>query len=45
MKDSQIETARRDYERRAAELALAPEQADVIADAVAFGILMVGGKQ
>ena len=45
MKESQIETARRDYERRAAELALAPGQADVIADAVAFGVLTVGGKQ
>ncbi len=41
MKESQIETARRDYERRADELKIAPGQADVIAEAVAFGVLMV----
>lgn len=45
MKESQIETARRDYERRAEELRMAPEQADVIAEAVAFGVLMVEGEQ
>jgi ATP-dependent helicase HepA len=45
MKESQIESARRDYERRADELTMAPAQADVIAEAVGFGILMVGEKQ
>jgi hypothetical protein len=41
MKESQIESARRDYERRADELRMAPGQADVIAEAVAFGVVMV----
>jgi ATP-dependent helicase HepA len=41
MRESQIEAARRDYERRAGELRMAPAQADVIAEAVAFGVLMV----
>jgi ERCC4-related helicase len=41
MKESQIETARRDYERRAEELKMAPGQADVIAEAVAFGVLQI----
>jgi ATP-dependent helicase HepA len=41
MRESQIEAARRDYERRAEELKMAPAQADVIAEAVAFGILAV----
>lgn len=41
MKESQIETALLDYERRADELKLAPGQADLIAEAVAFGIVMV----
>lgn len=45
MKESQIETARRDYERRADELRMAPGQADVIAEAVAFGVLMVEGEK
>lgn len=42
MKESQIETAQRDYERRAEELRMAPGQADVIAEAVAFGVLIIG---
>ena len=41
MRESQIEAARRDYERRAEELKMAPEQADVIAEAVAFGVLLL----
>lgn len=41
MKESQIETAQRDYERRAEELRMAPGQADVIAEAVAFGTVTV----
>lgn len=43
MKESQLETAQRDYERRAKELRMVPEQADVIAEAVVFGVLMVEG--
>lgn len=41
MRESQIEAARRDYERRAEELKMAPGQADVIAEAVAFGVLVL----
>ncbi|MCM2308934.1 MAG: SNF2-related protein [Sulfuritalea sp.] len=41
MRESQIEAARRDYERRTEKLKIAPGQADVIAEAVAFGILAV----
>jgi ERCC4-related helicase len=41
MKNSQIASASRDYQQRAEELQQAPEQADVIAEAVAFGILEV----
>ncbi len=44
MKESQIETALRDYERRAEDLRLAPEQADVIAEAVALGVLILEGE-
>ena len=45
MRESQIEAARRDYERRAEELKMAPGQADVIAETVAFGVLMVGAAE
>ena len=45
MKDAQIETAQRDYERRAEELRMAPGQADVIAEAVAVGVFMVEGEK
>lgn len=45
MRESQIEAAKRDYERRAAELKLAAEQGDIIAEAVAFGVLVVEGKK
>ncbi len=45
MKDSQIETAQRDYERSAGVLKKAPEQADVMAEAVAFGVLIVNGNK
>jgi hypothetical protein len=45
MRDSQIASATRDYQQRAEELQRAPEQADVIAEAVAFGVLMIEGKQ
>lgn len=43
MRESQIETAKRDYERRADELRKAPEQADMIAEVVAVGVLTVVG--
>ena len=43
MRESQIEAANRDYERRAAELKQAAEQVDIIAEAVAFGTLTVKG--
>jgi superfamily II DNA or RNA helicase len=45
MRESQIEAARRDYERRAAELGKAPDQADVMTEAVAFGALIVENGQ
>ncbi len=41
MRDAQIESATRDYERRAEELASAHERADIIAEPVVFGILSV----
>ena len=44
MRESQIETAKRDYERRKAELRQAAEQGDIIAEAVAFGVLVVKGR-
>lgn len=44
MRESQIETAKRDYERRVAELTRSAEQGDIIADAVAFGVLIVEGS-
>lgn len=46
MRESQIEAANRDYEQRAAELKQAAEQVDIIAEAVAFGVLLIqsGGK-
>ena len=45
MKESQIETARRDYERRADELKIAPGQADVISEAVAGGVVTVEAEK
>lgn len=41
MRESQIETAKRDYERRADELKKVAEQGDILAEAVAFGVLIV----
>ncbi|HBP0660895.1 TPA: DEAD/DEAH box helicase family protein [Pseudomonas aeruginosa] len=43
MRESQIETAKRDYERRADELTRAAQQGDIIAEAVAFGVLVTEG--
>jgi len=42
MRESQIETAMRDYERRTDDLNRAAQQGDIIAEAVAFGVLVVG---
>lgn len=44
MRESQIESAIRDYERRASELKKAAEQGDLIAEVVAFGVLVVEGR-
>lgn len=41
MKQSQIETANRDYRRHVEQLELAAKQADILAEAVAFGILEI----
>ena len=41
MRDAQIESAKRDYERRAAELKSAHERADIIAESVVLGSLNV----
>ncbi len=45
MREGQIEAARRDYGRRVEELKKGPEQADIIAEAVAFGVLIVEGEK
>ena len=39
MRDSQLDSAKRDYERRAAELESAHQRADIIAEPVVFGTL------
>lgn len=41
MRDAQIESAKRDYERRAEELESANEKADIIAEPIVLGILSV----
>lgn len=41
MRDSQIETANRDYERRRDELSMTAQRGDIIAEAVAFGVMIV----
>lgn len=41
MRESQIETANRDYERRNVELGRAAQRGDIIAEAVAFGVMIV----
>jgi ATP-dependent helicase HepA len=42
MKQSQIETANRDYRQHVEQLELAAKQADILAEAVTFGILEIG---
>jgi hypothetical protein len=44
MRESQIVTAKRDYERRSDELRSAAERGDIIAEALAFGILLVSNS-
>lgn len=41
MRESQIETAKQDYTRRAELLTMAAQQGDIVAEAVAFGVLVV----
>jgi hypothetical protein len=41
MRESQIDTARLDFERRSAELGEAQLRADVVAEPVAFGVLVI----
>jgi superfamily II DNA or RNA helicase len=41
MRDAQIESAKRDYKRRAEELEFAHERADIIAEPVVLGILVL----
>ena len=45
MRRSQLETAEADYERRIQELERAMEGVDIIAEPVAYGILVVEGEQ
>jgi hypothetical protein len=41
MKQSQIETANRDYRQHVEQLELAAKQADILAEAVVFGVLVI----
>ena len=41
MREAQIDAATRDYEARAEVLRSAPQQADIISEAVVFGVMMV----
>jgi hypothetical protein len=45
MKLSQIETANRDFRQHVEQLEQAATQADILAEAVVFGVLVVDGKQ
>ena len=45
MKTSQMDSASRDYQQHVEQLELAEKQADILAEAVVFGILMIEGKQ
>jgi len=45
MRDAQTDTARRDFDRRAEQLNKAAAQGDIIAEAVAFGVLMVENEE
>jgi hypothetical protein len=43
MRESQINATERDFKRRSSELELASSQADIVAEVVAFGVLIVEG--
>ncbi|WP_255188120.1 DEAD/DEAH box helicase [Methylomonas rapida] len=45
MKQAQIETAERDFAQHLEQLELAAKQADILTEAVVFGILVIEGKQ
>jgi ATP-dependent helicase HepA len=45
MRESQIESAKQDYERRLGRLRKAAEQGDIVAEAVVFGTLTLEGKE
>lgn len=45
MRDSQIESAKRDYQRRADELKVAHERADIIAEPVVCGTITISGSR
>jgi ATP-dependent helicase HepA len=45
MKTSQMDSANRDYQQHVEQLEQAAKQADILAEAVAFGVLVVGRKQ
>lgn len=45
MKQSQIQTANRDYQQHIEQLELAAKQADILAEAVVFGVLIIEKKQ
>jgi len=44
MRQSQIAAAEADYARRIQELDIAIERADIVADAVAYGVILVSGR-
>jgi ATP-dependent helicase HepA len=45
MKQAQIESAERDYAQHMEQLELAAKQADILAEALVFGVLAIEGKQ
>lgn len=45
MKQAQIETANRDYRQHVEQLERAAKQADILAEAVVFGVLFIEGEQ
>jgi len=45
MRESQLETVKRDYERRLQELSVATERGDIMAEPVAFGVILVQEKR
>jgi len=45
MKTAQMESAERDYQQHVQQLQQSTKQADILAEAVAFGIFVVEAKQ